>query len=223
MKMSHKKLRKEKGAEHLISLIYLPLTERITKLLLKTNMKTPNPLSHSIIISAIISGFFFALGEYKYLVIGAVFSQIALIFDLLDGQYARAKNLKTMFGRWYERITNKIMKYFMILGASIGVYRMTNDPLILIIGAIAIFNITLISFISNMRHFFDFAKDHTELPRTKRFFLPFGMLTTTLLTISALFNKISWFLWFFAIFGTLGWMKQIYTHHKLGMPIKIKS
>ncbi len=221
MKKNDQKMRKKR--EHLVSLIYRPLTERITKFLLERNMKTPNPLSHSIIISSIIGGFFFSLGGYKYFVIGAIFSQIALIFDLLDGQYARAKNLKTMFGRWYERITNKIMKYFLILGASIGAYRVTNDPVMLILGAVVIFNVTLISFISNMRLFFNFSKNYNELPQNKKFFLPFGMLTTTLLTISALVNKIQWFLWFFAIFGTLGWIKQIYSHYKLGMKIKIKS
>src|SRR3989344_3042043 len=125
MKKNKDKMRKKR--EHLISLVYRPLTEKITKLLLKTKMKTPNPLSHSIIVSAIIGGFFLSIGTYPYLIFGAIFSQIALIFDLLDGQYARAKNLKTMFGRWYERITNKVMKYFLILGATIGVYRITND------------------------------------------------------------------------------------------------
>jgi len=110
----------------------------------------------------------------------------------------------------------KIMKYFMILGAGFGVYRFSNNPLILVVTSAAIFNITMISFVSNMRHFFDAFKGHTELPKAKGFFLPFGMLTTTLLTIAALFNKVSWFLWFFAIFGTLGWIKQFISHYKLG-------
>ncbi len=100
---------------------------------------------------------------------------------------------------------------------------MTNAPIVLILGSVVIFNVTLISFISNMRLFFDFSKGYNELPQNKNFFLPFGMLTTTLLTISALINKITWFLWFFAIFGTLGWIKQIYSHYKLGMKIKIKN
>jgi len=109
------------------------------------------------------------------------------------------------------------------LGASIGAYKTSGDPTILIIGAIAIFNITIISFISNMRLLFNFSKDYNELPRTKRFFIPFGMATTTMLTIAALFNKVSWFLWFFAIFGTLAWIKQIYSHYKMGNHIKIEN
>ena len=169
---SKKMLKKD---EHLISIIYRPLTKRIASVLLKLGV-TPNPVSHSIIITALIGGIFFSFGDYKSLVMGAIFSQLSLICDLLDGMIARARNAKTMFGRWYERITNKVMKYFLVLGASIGAYKTSGDPTILIIGAIAIFNITIISFISNMRLLFNFSKDYNELPRTKRFFIPFGNL-----------------------------------------------
>lgn len=220
MNKNLKNMRKKR--EHLVSLIYRPLTERITKLLLKTNI-TPNQITLFGIIISLICGIFFSFGNYKNLIIAAILSQLTLVMDLLDGQVARYKNMQTMFGRWYDQIANKIMKFFMVLGATIGVYRITNNPIILVMGTMAIFNITIISFISNMRNFYEFSKNYSELPQSKKIFIPFGMLTTTLLTISALFNKVSWFLWFFAVFGTLGWIKQIYSHYKLGMKIKIKT
>lgn len=213
MKDAYKKMRK--GDEHLISLIYRPITEPIAKLLFKTSI-TPNQITTLGIIVALISGIFFSFGEYKYLLIGAILSQVTLILDLLDGQIARYKNIRTVFGRWYDQLANKIMKYLMLLGATIGAYKISNNPLILIIGAIAIFNIITISFISNIRLFYDKFRGYHELPKPKKFFIPFGMLSTTLITIAALFNKIDWLLWFFAVVGTLGWIKQIYSHYKLG-------
>ena len=219
MKKDYKKMRKDD--EHLVSLVYRPLTEKIAILLFKTPI-TPTMINHLGLISAILSGLFFSYGTYGNLIIAAIFVQLTIIFDLLDGQVARYKGMRTMFGRWYDKFLAKLTKYIMFLGATVGVYNISKDPRILIVGTIAIVNIITISFIINLRIFYDFVRERRELPRTGRFFLPFGMLTTTLLTIAALTNEVKLLLWFYAIFGTLGWMKQVYTHYKYGRYVKIK-
>jgi len=220
MKKNYKKMRKKE--EHLVSLIYRPITEQIAKFLFKTNI-TPNQITTFGIFISIIAGIFFSLGEWKYLIIGAILAQCVLITDLLDGQVARYKKLRTMFGRWYDKIANKIFKYIMFLGATIGAYRVSGDYMILIVGIIAIFNVTMISFVSLVKHFYDFSKNYSELPKTKKYFIPFGMITVVGLSISALLNILSWYLWFFAIFGTFAWIKQIFSHYRLGKDIKIKD
>lgn len=220
MKKDYKKMRKKE--EHLISFLYRPITEPVAKFLFKTSI-TPNKITTFGIFVSVVAGIFFSLGEWKYLVTGAILAQIVLILDLLDGQVARYKQMRTMFGRWYDKISNKIFKYIMFLGATIGAYRMSGDYIILIIGAVAIFNVTMISFVSLVRTFYDFSKNYNELPKTKKYTISFGMLTVVGLSLSALFNIITLYLWFFAIFGTFAWIKQIFSHYKLGKDIKIKT
>ena len=200
MKKDYEKMRS--GRENIITIFYRPFVEMIAKILVKTKI-TPNQITTIGIFISIIAGFFFALGEWKYLIIGSILTQCVLI-------------LGTVFGEWYDGIANKIFKYTLFLGATIGAYRISGDPLILIIGAVATFNMTMISFILYLKPLFNFSKGHTELPRLKGLEIPFGFLTLVGLSIFALFNILNLYLWFFAIFGTLGWIKQIYSNYKLG-------
>ena len=210
------------GRESLVTIFYRPFVESIAKVIFKTSI-TPNQMTTIGILISIIGGVFFALGEWKYLIVGAVLVQLVLISDMLDGKIARYKNLKSLFGEWYDGIANKIFKYFLFLGATIGVYRISGDPLILIVGAVAIFNVTMIAFILYIKQFLNFSKGHTELPRIKGFEIPFGLLTLVGLSIFALFNAVGLFLWIFATFGTLAWIKQINSCYKLGKKYKVKT
>jgi len=220
MKKDYNRMRS--GRESLVTIFYRPFVESIAKVIFKTSI-TPNQMTTIGILISIIGGVFFALGEWKYLIVGAVLVQLVLISDMLDGKIARYKNLKSLFGEWYDGIANKIFKYFLFLGATIGVYRISGDPLILIVGAVAIFNVTMIAFILYIKQFLNFSKGHTELPRIKGFEIPFGLLTLVGLSIFALFNAVGLFLWIFATFGTLAWIKQINSCYKLGKKYKIKT
>ena len=217
MKKDYEKMRS--GRENVITIFYRPFVEAIVRILVKTKI-TPNQITTIGIFISIIAGFFFALGEWKYLVMGAVLTQLVLISDMLDGKVARYKKLGTVFGEWYDGIANKIFKYILFLGATIGVYRISGEPLMLIVGAVATFNMTMISFILYLKPFFNFSRGHTELPRVKGIEIPYGFLTLVGLSVFALFNILSLYLWFFAIFGTFGWVKQIYSNYKLGKKYK---
>ena len=199
----------------IIERFYRPITDFLFRILIKTKI-TPNNITTLSIFFGLVSGIFFSFGDRLNLIIGVVFSQFSLICDLLDGDLARTKKLSSEYGMWYDMIATKFFKYFIFLGATIGAYRISNNPLILIIGGIALFNITMISFISNFRSFFEFTKNYSELPEVKNLFIPFSFLTVIILDIGAIFNKIDWVLWFFAVFGTLGWIKQLYSAYKLG-------
>ena len=213
MKKDYERMRS--GRESLVTIIYRPLAESIVKVLVKTRV-TPNQITTLGIFISIIAGFLFALGEWKYLIAGAVLTQVVLISDMVDGKVARYKKFGTAFGEWYDGIANKIFKYILFLGATIGAYRVSGEPLMLIVGAVATFNMTMIAFIISMKPFFNFSKGHTDLPRIKGLEIPYGLLTLVGLSVFALFNIMSLYLWFFAIFGTFGWIKQIHNNYKLG-------
>ncbi len=213
MKKDNVKMRS--GRESLITIIYRPLAESLVRVLVKTSI-TPNQITTIGILISIVAGFFFALGELKYLIIGAILTQVVLISDMVDGKVARYKKLGTKFGEWYDCVANKIFKYILFLGATIGAYQISGEPLILIIGSVAIFNMSMIAFILSFKPFWNFSKGHTELPKINGLEIPYGLLTLVGLSIFAILNMIELYLWFFAIFGTFGWIKQIQSNYKLG-------
>ena len=168
----------------IIERFYRPITDFLFSILIRTKI-TPNNITTLSIFFGLVSGIFFSFGDRLNLIIGVVFSQFSLICDLLDGDLARTKKLSSEYGMWYDMIATKFFKYFIFLGATIGAYRISNNPLILIIGGVAIFNITTISFISNFRSFFKFFKNHSELPEVKNFYIPFSFLTVIILGYSS--------------------------------------
>src|SRR3989344_9196595 len=152
MKKDYEKMRS--GRENVITIFYRPFVEAIVRILVKTKI-TPNQITTIGIFISIIAGSFFALGEWKYLVMGAVLTQLVLISDMLDGKIARYKKLGTVFGEWYDGIANKIFKYILFLGTTIGVYRVSGEPLMLVVGAVASFNMIMISFILYLKPLFN--------------------------------------------------------------------
>ena len=69
MKKSNKRMRRSE--ENLITRVYRPFTEQITKVLVKTSI-TANQVTAIGVFISIVAGFFLALGEWKYLLIGAI-------------------------------------------------------------------------------------------------------------------------------------------------------
>lgn len=211
MKPKLEKMRK-KRENPLAKVTYRKISERITPLIAKTSI-TPNQLSLISVITSLISGIFFALGTWNYLIFAFVFLQLTSLIDHLDGNLARYTDKCTVFGKWADEITNKIHKLFFLLGAAIGVFRTTNNPLYLILGSISLFNWFFSAYISESKKMFGFKKAPSIFRESNKFYFPMSLIGLNLLGLSALINKVDYALWFFAIAGFV-WIKQIYNIHK---------
>ena len=109
------------------------ISNKITKVLLKTNF---NPLAATTVsfILGLIVAILFLLGDYIFLVIGAVIIQISYIFDCVDGELARTdKKRSTRFGVWYDDVSDRIKNVVILSGLAIGYFLKTQDPIILIL------------------------------------------------------------------------------------------
>lgn len=92
----------------------------LLRLLQKINIKFhPSILSFGNLFSCITAGIFFS---QNLLLFGALFFFIALIFDLLDGPYARLTNQYTSFVKWFDPICDRIGKLVCFIGLWYGIY-----------------------------------------------------------------------------------------------------
>ena len=107
-----------------------------TSFLIKTNI-TPTKVTIISFIFSILAAINFATGEYKYTILGAIFLQIAFILDLIDGEIARYKNLKSEFGGWLDSISDNLMLFAVCVGIAIGSFIQYKNPLTLILGILA--------------------------------------------------------------------------------------
>jgi len=114
-----------------------PLSTRITKYLLRTNI-TPNHVSFFSFILAMLGALFFFLGGYSNLVIGALLAHLSSVIDGCDGEIARLKFQVTEFGGWFDAVLDRYADAFLLFSLTYYVYVVNGDISTLFIGFLAI-------------------------------------------------------------------------------------
>ena len=114
-----------------------PVSTRISKYLVKTNI-TPNHISFFSFVLCCIGAFFFFLGEYHYLLLGAILAQVSSVVDGCDGEIARLKFQETEFGAWFDAVLDRYADAFLLFGLTYYVYFPSRNLLYLFIGFLAI-------------------------------------------------------------------------------------
>ena len=80
---------------------------------------SPNSISVSSLILALAAGLFFYIGNY-YLVIAVLFVALSALFDAVDGQVARAKNLASKRGDYIDHVIDRYSDIAIITGIGLS-------------------------------------------------------------------------------------------------------
>ncbi len=94
----------------------------LTRVLLRTPL-TPNHVTTLSLTFGVSAGCFFSLGAYGASLIGALLYQLAVVLDNCDGDIARAKNLGSVFGGWYDIFGDIVTDLFLFGGVALGAWR----------------------------------------------------------------------------------------------------
>ena len=78
---------------------------------------TPNMITGLTVLVALVSAWFFALGD---LLTGLLFLILTVVMDMFDGAVARAANLATKFGATFDHTLDRYAEYLFMLGLMIG-------------------------------------------------------------------------------------------------------
>ena len=114
-----------------------PISVRITKCLLKTNI-TPNHVSFLSFVLSLIGGIFFFLGGYINLVVGGILAQVSSIIDGCDGEIARLKFQVSDFGEWFDAVLDRYADAMLLFGLTLHIYSANRSIFPLLIGFTAI-------------------------------------------------------------------------------------
>ncbi len=114
------------------------LANILARIATKVKWLTPNLYTTISGLLALATVVLFALGDYKYMIIGSVTLLFTLVFDCADGQTARLKGMMSKFGHWYDYHTDKIKDILILLAAAWGVYEMTGEIYVFIFAFLAI-------------------------------------------------------------------------------------
>ena len=78
---------------------------------------TPNMITGLTVVVALVSAWFFALGD---LIIGLLFLILTVVMDMFDGAVARAAGLATKFGATFDHTLDRYAEYLFMLGLMMG-------------------------------------------------------------------------------------------------------
>ena len=107
---------------------------KISKILVKYDVFTPNVITIISFIIAIISGIFFLLKKY---ILAGILAQVSSIVDGCDGEVARIKSMRSKFGAIFDSILDRYADSFIFFAAasSFGFSDIINLTLFLTISA----------------------------------------------------------------------------------------
>ncbi|MCX6794948.1 MAG: CDP-alcohol phosphatidyltransferase family protein [Candidatus Falkowbacteria bacterium] len=138
---THGKVDDENGIffEQLVGLGFRKISDIIINRL-KNSKITPNQITiaRSLILLPIIF-YFFSRGDQLSSIIGFVCAMVNSLFDVLDGQLARAKSIVSKLGAFLDDISDRLTSYLVFTAIILGAYRVTQNNNILIMGVFVLF------------------------------------------------------------------------------------
>lgn len=153
-----------------------PVSTRITRYLLRTNVR-PNQISFFSFLLATLGACFFLLGSYINLVLGAFLAQAGSILDGTDGEIARLKFQETKYGGWLDPVLDRYADAFLIFGLTIYVYVQsipTNVLIVLFVGFLALIGAFMVSYTAMKFDVYDKPKElEFRISRDVRLFIIF--------------------------------------------------
>jgi phosphatidylglycerophosphate synthase len=98
------------------------LSSRVTVFLGKVPV-SPNHVTSLALLLGVLSGFCMSYGNRWSMVAGAFWLHLSFIFDNCDGELARMRQKRTVFGKWYDLIADLLVDYALWVGLFFGTLR----------------------------------------------------------------------------------------------------
>ncbi|MBI3251879.1 MAG: CDP-alcohol phosphatidyltransferase family protein [Candidatus Omnitrophica bacterium] len=98
------------------------LSKPLTAIFIRTPL-TPNHVTALCLASGIAGGFLFSMGRSDLSAAAAFFYCLAVILDNCDGEIARAKNLRSRFGEWFDIAADFLNDNALFIGVAAGLIR----------------------------------------------------------------------------------------------------
>jgi len=215
---------KESVEDAFCRLFFRNISIRITKYFVRTRI-TPNQITVISFLFGVLAALCFAMGEYAYLIVGAIFFLLSFIFDLVDGEVARVKSLQSLRGAWLDPLLDIVGTGLLFFGIAFGLQTRTDYVFAWALPYLAFFGHAIGSFSSSKqleiygKHEVSKIKEEINFGVIPKLYTTlYGMGSITLLfSIGAVLNQLVVSLILFTISSNLDWIGKFawyYGKHK---------
>lgn len=178
-----------------------------TKLLIRTRV-TPNQITLLSLPVYLAGSGMFLSGSQKYHLFGVFLLHLYLVLDDVDGEIARAKNLASNFGHWFDSIRDRVGQLTLISSIALGQYFRQREITILVLGILSILNIVVMGGLVLIRRGYFKLDAHPVLQFRRKYYFGFAEVIL-LITICTIINKLWIVLFVCAFVFPFIWIKQI--------------
>ncbi|MFD0774795.1 CDP-alcohol phosphatidyltransferase family protein [Streptomonospora algeriensis] len=116
-----------------------PLAARLVVWTANRTSITPNQITFGAGVLGAGSAVCFALGEWPWLVVGALLFHLSFVLDCMDGKIARLKGNGSVFGSWVDFVFDRIRFFGCMLALLIGQWALTGEVLFLLLAPVVTF------------------------------------------------------------------------------------
>ncbi|GAA1896070.1 hypothetical protein GCM10009837_17570 [Streptomyces durmitorensis] len=113
---------------------------------------TPNQITWGAFLLGLVSAAFFALGDWQWLVAGAVVYHFSFILDCMDGKVARLTGTGSVFGAWLDFVFDRIRVMACAVALMGGQFHRTGDAFY-IWAAVAVVALDTLRYINGLEIF----------------------------------------------------------------------
>ncbi|MFJ8509157.1 CDP-alcohol phosphatidyltransferase family protein [Streptomyces avermitilis] len=126
-------------------------TPLVRQVALRTRI-TPNQLTWGAFLLGLASAVCFALGDWRWLVAGAVVYHLSFILDCMDGKLARLTGQGSVFGAWLDFVFDRVRVAVCAVALMAGQYERTGDTTYIWLAA-AVIGLDTLRYINSLEIF----------------------------------------------------------------------
>lgn len=98
---------------------------------------TANQVTWAMLFVGLVGSYLLSLNTYVGYAVGGFLVLFHYILDAVDGEVARARKMPSNRGRFLDLVGDNLVRATIFLGAGIGVFKMTSDPIYLVLAMTA--------------------------------------------------------------------------------------
>ncbi|MGW7074005.1 CDP-alcohol phosphatidyltransferase family protein [Streptomyces sp. NPDC054866] len=129
-----------------------PVATPLVRWTAKWTRITPNQITWGAFLLGLVSAGFFALGDWQWLVVGAVVYHFSFILDCMDGKVARLTGTGSVFGAWLDFVFDRIRVMACAVALMGGQFHRTGDAFY-IWAAVAVVALDTLRYINGLEIF----------------------------------------------------------------------
>ncbi|QKW09958.1 CDP-alcohol phosphatidyltransferase family protein [Streptomyces sp. NA04227] len=117
---------KKRDAWWTVMLVDPLATPLVRQVAMRTRI-TPNQITWGAFVLGLVSAGFFVLGDWQWLVAGAVVYHLSFVLDCMDGKVARLTGQGSVFGAWLDFVFDRIRVMACAVALAYGQYERTGE------------------------------------------------------------------------------------------------